>query len=50
VSESASAGTGTQSVNTVSETAYAGVGTQPASPESASLTASPSLTYTYSVS
>jgi len=50
VSESASASTGTQSVNTVSETAYAGVGTQPGTPESTNLTASPSLTYTYSVS
>ncbi len=50
VSESASASTGTQSVNTVTEMTYAGVGTQSAAPESTNLTASPSLTYTYSVS
>jgi hypothetical protein len=50
VSESVSASTGTTTPNTVTNTTYAGVGTQPGTPESASLTASPSLTYTYSVS
>jgi hypothetical protein len=50
VNESASASTGTTTPTTVTDTTYAGVGTQPAAPESASLTASPSLTYSYNVS
>jgi hypothetical protein len=50
VSESASASTGTQPVNVVSETTSASTSSQTPPPESTSLTASPSMTYTYTVS
>jgi hypothetical protein len=50
VSESASSSTTTSSPTVVSETTGASISSQTPPPESAGLTASPSLTYTYSVS